>query len=157
MTDFSILEQVNCSKITLKTFGNDTEDYLISEINPYKIKYTNESGESYDFIWESSQQFRLIHTFKTGDFLCNNSIYFITIEKLYSWNSNFIKKDLIAADLISPTYISLVAEASGYPTANLYSNETDTHESAKQYLNIKELKTLKNQPVNPAYLSCPTP
>ena len=157
MTDFVPLEQTGCATITLKTVGNDQEDYVITKIKPQQIQYVSESGESYIFIWESPQQFKLIHTFKTGDYLCNQSIAVVTVEKIYSWDSDFINNKHITAALISPNYLSLVVEAIDYPIANLYSIGTDPDDISIQYLLPNVLMNIKQQPIKSDYLTCTAP
>ncbi len=105
-------------------------------------------------MWVSPQQFKLIHTYKTGDYLCNKNINLVTVEKIYSWDQNFINNKYIEASLIAPTYLSLVAEAIDYPVTNLYSNGSDPNNTTVQYLLATELAKVENQPIKTDYLSC---
>lgn len=138
------VEQKDCAVVTIKTLGGDREDYKVTEIKDGKLRFENESEESYTFEWVTPQHLKTVHSFKFGNYLCDDTLSVaVRVEKDYSWEPEFLAATLLPEDLISPDYLQLVAEASGSSIANPPM--------------VPELKLLAEQPINTEFLNCTQP
>jgi hypothetical protein len=106
--------QKDCTMVTLKTAGGTTEDFAITEFSPDHIRFENKNSERYYIQWLSSQNFKMAHSFRTGNYLCGRDLnVYLKVEKFYSWDSSFLAQTEVPSNLISMDYLKLVSEARG--------------------------------------------